>query len=524
MLLNNLKFIITTSFALMIPDFYLGYIKQSLTCSLPLINILCVILFTGILSFEKCKPFLYFLFISIAIFQAIQINHWVYFGAPIHSQDIGKIFTEFDEILLTGKTILPKLFDIWITWLISITLLIFSINKFRHKKNSKFATPLIIVTLAVTPILSLIKGPSFFYTKPTSSIIYNTTRAFSDCIANSNKNFNNGHQYKPYELHYTSDKLAKNIIVIMGESQRSQYMQLYGLPIVNTPFLESQKNNPNFAYAKGVSSSVYTRTCLQLFFNLIHNPGDVLNLRKKTANLFSIARKQGYHTIIISAQNEKLFHDTGTEFVDTFISSKDIEKQLKTDGDIAIIEQLKKQKLTQNNFIVLHLRHIHSPFTDYNKFLTSTLEFPANIYNKTLQEYINAISYNDLWLKQTTAAILELMPNDTVIIFTSDHGELIGERNLFGHNLMAQEVADVPMLMWDTNGMCIPYIKNKNICSHYDIGKFIAQIMGVTVVNHNEIPDLQFVHGSEFYKNYPYMPWKIEDDQVKFEPTQIVVW
>jgi glucan phosphoethanolaminetransferase (alkaline phosphatase superfamily) len=517
---NNLKFTLLVTIGMLMPDLYLGLFKNVISAGIPLSNLISIATFTLLLSFVKNKKLLWGLFALFAFMQLIQLNHWVYFGAPIHSQDIGKVFFEMDEIFATGVSMLSKVVEVWVVLIISLITIGYALKQQSNRLKNKIASILICLILAVTPLLSFIKGAGFFYTKPTATSVYNSLRAFSDWAVNSYTSFK-GPNYESYKVAYQKPKTA-NIVVIMGESQSSRYMQLYGYPANNTPYLNGLKNDPNFAHCKGVSSSVYTRTCLQLFFNVIHNPGDVNNLRQKTANLFAIAKKQGYHTVVLSAQNEKLFHDTGTEFVDLLVFAKQMEKSLKAKGDLALVEKFKELPLKDRNFIVLHLRHIHSPFSDYAKFLPDEYKSTKNECNKNVEEYVNAIAYNDFWVKQAVSAILAKLPKNTVVIFTSDHGELIGERGLHGHNLMETEVADVPVWVFDTTAESSKWLSAKKACSHYDLGKHIADLMGASVENLNESKHEQFVHGSEFYTNYTYMPWQINVENIEFMTKRLV--
>lgn len=520
MLLNNLKFTFLVTLGMLVPDLYLGLFKNVISAGIPFSNLFGIAAFALLLSFVKNRKFLWGLLAIFAFMQIIQLNHWVYFGVPIHSQDIGKVFLELDEICATGTAMLPKVIEVWIIWIISLITIGYAFKQKNNRIVHSSASILIYISLAINPLLSFIKGSGFFYTKPTATSVYNSLRAFSDWAANGYTSFK-GPQHAPYNVDYTKPKVA-NIVFIMGESQSSRYMQLYGCKTHNTPFLNSLKTNSNFAYAKGVSSSVYTRTCLQLFFNVIHNPGDVYNLRQKTANLFAIAKKQGYHTVVLSAQNEKLFHDTGTEFVDVLISAKQMEKCLKTKGDITLIDQFNEISFTEKNFVVLHLRHIHSPFSEYSQFLPEEYKIKNNDSNQTVAEYEAAIAYNDFWVKQTLSAILAKLPTDTIVIFTSDHGELIGERGLHGHNLMEPEVSDVPVWIYDTKGESCKWLSTQKVCSHYDLGKYIATLMGAKITNANEAKNEQFVHGSEFYTNYMYMPWEINGNGVNFMSKRLV--
>lgn len=524
LLIHNVICVILLSIGLLFPDLFLGYYKGILSCTIPVTTLFSIIGFASILSFVKNLKFLYILITLIIIAQCIQINHWTYFGAPIHSQDISKVFFEIDEIFQTGISNTKSLWPAWFSITFMATLLYISITTPKKRFHLPYMSLVAIVCLSINPALSFIKGPSFFYTKPTASTIYNTSRAFSDWLVNS-RPYSPKIKFKPYQITY-SKPLVKNIVFILGESQSSRYMQLYGYTKPNTPFLESLKNDANFAYTKGISSSVSTITALQLFFNNFYNPGFIELIRNKSANLFRLARHQGYKTFIISGQNEKLFHDTGTEFVDYFVFEKTLREQQLQKGDEALLDSFANLEFSDKNFIVIHLRHIHSPFGDYAKYLPEQLPSDTgnSRTNQTQKEYATAIAYNDYWVKKCIDLIKAKLPKDTVIIFTSDHGELVGEEGLFGHNLMRPEVADVPIWSYALNAdtSLNNYLKSQSVCSHYDLSKQIAHLMGAEIINPNENDSLQFVHGTELQANYEVMPWKKTNNKAEFFQNQRV--
>ena len=516
--MQNCLCVVLVSLGILLPDLYLGYITKMLTCTIPLTNLLGVVAFSTVLSFVRNRWVPPFVVGLIILTQSIQVNHWAYFGAPIHSQDISKAFCELDEIAQTGVASAHQLWSVWFVLWASFGLIVSGIIYTKKRKQLPFAWMLIVLALGITPLLSYIKGSSFFYTKPTYSTIYNTVRAFSDWIVHSKTKVKDL-GYKPYSITYGAPKI-KNVVLIMGESLSSRYMHLYGYDQSNTPFLDSLKNNPNFAYAKGISSGVSTRSCLQLFFNTIHNPGFLELIRKKEANLFRLAQHQGYKTVILSAQNEKLFHDTGTEFVNKFASEKDMRESLSKKGDETLLDAMATLELGDKNFLVIHLRHIHTPYGGYARYHPEHIEVKKHKSrtSQTQQEYSDAITYHDYWVKQCIATVKKILPSDTVILFTSDHGQLVGERGMFGHNLMQPEVTDVPVwayVLGTTNNALISPIRNQPF-SHYDLGKLIATFFGAEITNPNEDPFLQFVHGSEIYTNYEFMPWKKTNNAPEF--------
>ncbi len=515
---KNLACVCLISLGLLLPDLYLGYYTKMLSCTIPLTTLASVLGFSMILSMVKSRKFLWTIIAFITIAQCIQLNHWAYFGAPINSYDIPKAFLEYEEIFQAGASQAHILWKVWLAQVLSLILMIVGVLGSKKCRHFPFMWLVVLIALALNPVLFYIRGPQLFYTKPISSTIHNTLRAFSSWIVDSQRktrNFN----YKPYQITYSSPKV-KNVVLIMGESLSSRYMQLYGYKKPNTPFLEKLKNDPNFAYTKGVSSSVDTLTGLQLFFNNVHNIGAIDLIRDKSANLFRIARHQGYKTFLLSAQGEGLFNEVGTQFIDVYSFKNDLLKSLRQKGDEALFDSLEQFKFEDRNFIVIHVRHVHEPYSNWEKYFPKTEAKNAleSRENQTKSEYSHAICYHDHWVKQCITHIKRILPNDTIVIFTSDHGQLVGEDNLFGHNLMRPEVADVPVWSYTIKAdMALNnYIKTQLVCSHYDLTKQIAKLFGAEILNPNEDPVLQFVHGTELHADYVFMPWKKVNGREKF--------
>ncbi|MEA3331631.1 MAG: hypothetical protein U9Q29_08070, partial [Campylobacterota bacterium] len=70
---------------------------------------------------------------------------------------------------------------------------------------------------------------------------------------------------------------------------------------------------------------------------------------------------------------------------------------------------------------------------------------------------------------------IKTLKKQTIFIFSSDHGELIGERGKIGHNTFQKEVYKVPLIIFDTLNSDIEY---QNMEAHNDIYNLIFYLLG----------------------------------------------
>lgn len=127
---------------------------------------------------------------------------------------------------------------------------------------------------------------------------------------------------------------------------------------------------------------------------------------------------------------------------------------------IAMVEQAQKLMLTNSDyFIALFLTESHSPYDlpsenkivtedfiemqkEYNNGTRSHLDFEARIRSGRAIEYLDSI-------------LTPLIGLADRIIFTSDHGELLGENHKIGHDPSFPQhrvLFEVPLIIWERDG------------------------------------------------------------------------
>jgi len=133
-------------------------------------------------------------------------------------------------------------------------------------------------------------------------------------------------------------------------------------------------------------------------------------------------------------------------------------------GSSKIIDALKKLAISQPSFIFINLMEVHDPYFLRNR-----------DYIVTIKNYINGyldIKYSMKWQKgykkeieyisKKIKCILDILSNkgilqDSLIIITSDHGQLLGEHNRLNHGtFLYDELIQVPLWVRYPNTNIIP--------------------------------------------------------------------
>lgn len=450
----------------------------------------------------------------------IQLHHVAYFGSPINPLDIRKVVTEKNEILLAGLGSFKDIYFVFPTLLLCYSfsgLLYWHLSPKSFKITFSFVIFLFII--ADRPIEAYKHGEMrSFFPSPVRHSVHNSINAFSYLFSRKEtRKFKL--EYSPYEVIRKNHGKAQNIILIMGESCRYDHMSLFGYPRKTTPFLDSLKNNPSFAYTPGISGGVLTAVSLPVFMNLMREPGHMELLEAKTVNLFKMARENGYKTFWVSVQESQLLSLIGSQYLDKFVTVDSLNvTQCAAMRDEALVEFAKELPLGEKNFIVMHLRCLHSPYeTNYCRRKEEFSIYPhdqGDRSERTINAYDNAMTYHDMVIKDIVGFFKDKFGSQdrNYVLFTSDHGELLGEHGLFGHAHLNLECALVPFWIYtsSSNLSAVQHHLKNYFITHYDIGIMIADLLGYNVKNpniKNENKNEYFVHGNNIFDDNSFLKY-----------------
>ena len=129
-------------------------------------------------------------------------------------------------------------------------------------------------------------------------------------------------------------------------------------------------------------------------------------------------------------------------------------------------------------FVVIHAYTNHGPSynTNYPEEFTvftpvcSTVEMSKTSPEELNNAYDNSVVYTDYLMHEVIEILRSFPDRRTMMLFVSDHGESLGENNLYMHgvpySMAPKEQLDIPMVVW-TSDKSLQYKDIPEIGQHY---------------------------------------------------------
>ena len=261
------------------------------------------------------------------------------------------------------------------------------------------------------------------------------------------------------EIKLPDGKITNNekavVVLVIGESARKANFQLYGYKRANNPLLSKQQGLKVF---QAQSCATFTTAGVKAILEP-KNSGDLYEPLPNYA--FRTGADVVWRTI---NWGEPPIHIDEYES-DIVLSKKypNVDKrydELLFTGLRERIESSKKNKV----LIVIHTSTSHGPnyaskypkkFEVYKPVAHNVEEGEKNVA-KLVNAYDNTILYTDYLLSNMIDTLRSLKDWKSSMIFISDHGESLGENNMFMHGMpmkLAPKVQyEIPFLVWTSDG------------------------------------------------------------------------
>lgn len=455
------------------------------------------------------------LLIVFALLQLPQLLHFVYFGTLISPQEVGLLGSEMDEVLVSLAGVWPALVAPIALVAVVYTLSFWLVGKTQAYRMRVPLGPTLLVLLlgVVLPVKAYnSNGSQAFYPNPHHYSIKNTLYAISWYLGKElPQRFSGTYETRTFESYQLSEipsALPANIIVVMGESLTPNHMGLFGYGRETTPHFSALKNDPGFVYREIYAGGVSTKVAVPSFFNLKRSPDNVQVMYQREANLFMLAKSRGMHTWFLSTQSANLATYADGGAVDHFVTREDNIDEIAVRKDLVLLDLIEQVDFSQPNFVVLHERGSHSP---YEKYHTDEFRlFPEDVDDVNIfrvNSYDNSVLFSDHVHNEIIEVLRDRSTLPTYVLFTGDHGELLGEGGRWGHSVLDPETAKVPFILYAINGdpEMIERARKFPYPTHYEMGRYIAGLLGYHVNNPNAEEGIYYANGKDIAGSSGYM-------------------
>ncbi len=241
------------------------------------------------------------------------------------------------------------------------------------------------------------------------------------------------------------------VVLVIGESARSQNFSLYGYKKNTNPLLSK---TPNLFHFDATSCATYTTACVKCILE-----------HKNASELFEILPNY------LNRNNVEVVWRTSNWgeppiHIENYQNRDYLMPKCIGDGcnyDEILISGLNDQILASKKnkiLIVLHTSTSHGPtyskryppqFETF-KPVCNSVELGNCTQTELINAYDNTIIYTDYILHKIIEDLQQLKEYNSAMIFVSDHGESLGENNLYMHGIplmiAPKEQYEIPFIVW----------------------------------------------------------------------------
>ena len=284
------------------------------------------------------------------------------------------------------------------------------------------------------------------------------------------------HQFKKNEKEILlpdatiKDNEKSVVILVIGESARSENFSLYGYPKNTNPLLSKI---PNVSHFNATSDATYTTAGVKSIVE-----------HENTDELYEILPNYLYRNNV-----DVIWRTTNWGEPPVHIKNYQNREALMPnckgddcDYDGILLSGLKEQILASKKnkiLIVLHTSTSHGP--TYSKKYPAQFEIFKPVCNSVelgncshtelVNAYDNTIVYTDYLLANVIKDLKQLQEYKSAMIFVSDHGESLGENNLYMHGLprsiAPKQQYEIPFIVWTSDNSARQMKPNKILTQNY---------------------------------------------------------
>lgn len=261
---------------------------------------------------------------------------------------------------------------------------------------------------------------------------------------------------------------ANNIILVIDESVSGKHLSLNGYERSTTPFLEKLEKEDilkNWGIVAGATTSSHATYDVIITGLTPDDLPDPTQFKIKTSpTIFQYAKAMNYKTLFFDAQSNKYWGGIANDlnYIDVWQGVNELNangelKEYDRDSKIADIAN-KIVSTSTGNFILIFKKGAHIPYQDSfdpakeiwkpSYQMDGIRDMPAESkFEEVRNAYDNAIANNlDSFFQELVDDYSEI-PNETTILYTSDHGQTLFKNGRASHGGDSKEEASVPLFL-----------------------------------------------------------------------------
>jgi len=251
-------------------------------------------------------------------------------------------------------------------------------------------------------------------------------------------------------------------VIVVGETARARNFSLNGYARETNPLLSKVPDLISFSQA--YSCGTDTAQSLPCMFSVLGRAGFTIDRAARQEGLLDILQRTGFSVLWRENQGgcKRVCKGVPTEFMEGAGDRKLFE--LGESLDEKLLDGLREKiaAMPRHGVIVLHMMGSHGPAyykrypPAFERFKPACKEsqFSRCAASEIVNSYDNTIVYSDYVLFRLIELLRARDAEDipTAMIYVSDHGESLGEGNVYLHGLPYAFAPDVqkhiPMLLW----------------------------------------------------------------------------
>ena len=275
-----------------------------------------------------------------------------------------------------------------------------------------------------------------------------------------------GHFLKPIGLdaHIAPfDKHRELIVFVVGETARADHFSLNGYNKKTNPYLEK---TDIISFKNIWSCGTSTAVSVPCMFS-IYNRGEFNKTKaNSTENVLDILQKSGVNVIWLDNNSDSKGVAVRVPYEDYKTNDKNplCDTECRDEGMLDNLQEYIDNHPNGDIFIVLHQMGNHGP-AYFKRYPPQFEKFKPTCQTNQLEDcsleeinntYDNAILYTDYFLSKVITLLNKNTSKfESALFYVSDHGESLGENNLYLHGLpylfAPDDQVHVPLIMWFSN-------------------------------------------------------------------------